>query len=56
MSQPAPCQPEVLPPNVPADDPGLATDYDAATNGTCANGHPVNRAGRCAVLNGDPLT
>jgi hypothetical protein len=49
------CQPDHYQPADSGTDPALATDYDPA-NGTCANGHPVNRAGRCAVLNGDPIT
>lgn len=38
----------------PADEPAIVGPYDAAVNGRCALGHPVNGFGRCAVLN-DPL-
>jgi hypothetical protein len=49
------------PPEQPLDDldpapctPDSSTEpvYDSARNGRCANGHPLNSMGRCAVVNG----
>lgn len=42
-----------MPAATPDDALALAGPYDAAVNGVCAKGHPVNGFGRCAVLN-DP--
>lgn len=49
----SPDQPE-LTPSVPPCKPDDAVDhlYDSRQFGTCANGHPLNRAGRCPVTNG----
>jgi hypothetical protein len=45
-------QPEPAPAAAPcAPDSALDPVYDSARNGYCANGHPLNSAGRCAVIN-----
>jgi len=40
----------VSPPPCVGDD-AVDPVYDAAQFGTCANGHPLNRAGRCYYVN-----
>lgn len=40
-------------PTTPRPDPARGGPYSAAEFGTCVNGHGLNAAGRCAVIN-DP--